>query len=101
MYARAAAAHVAVVAGTIIPFDTATPDQNARMHAVNAWIRHLTAREPGVWFCDTRAAVARPDDPDRLASSPDRLHPDADGYRRMAEALLPVVERALGPARGA
>jgi lysophospholipase L1-like esterase len=40
--------------------------------------------------------VARPDDPDRLASTPDGLHPDADGYRRMAEALAPVCVVALG-----
>jgi lysophospholipase L1-like esterase len=65
------------------------------MHAVNGWIRALAAREPGIWFCDTRAAVARPDHPDQLISSPDRLHPDVRGYRRMAEALLPVIERAL------
>ena len=43
MYEQAAGAHTAVVAGTIIPFDTATADQNARMHAVNRWIRETGA----------------------------------------------------------
>jgi lysophospholipase L1-like esterase len=42
-------------------------------------------------FADTRAATAAPGDPDRLAGSPDNLHPDVDGYRRMAEALAPAL----------
>jgi lysophospholipase L1-like esterase len=95
IYERAANAHIKVVAGSIIPYDTATPDQNARMREINAWIRQIADREPGIWFCDTRHAVAEPEDSDRLASSPDRLHPDVTGYRRMAEALLPVIEAAL------
>jgi lysophospholipase L1-like esterase len=95
MYEQSAAAHIAVVAGTILPFDTATAGHNARMREVNQWIRTIAGCEPGIWFCDTRAAVAAPDDPDRLAGSPDGLHPDAAGYRRMADALLPAIDAAL------
>jgi lysophospholipase L1-like esterase len=50
-------------------------------------------------FCDTRAAVAAPGDPDRLLSSPDDLHPSPEGYKRMAEVLEPAVVRALTQAR--
>lgn len=96
MYDAARAAHIAVVAGTIIPFNTATVDQNERMRAVNAWIRDYVASHPGITFCDTRSAVARPGDPDRLVSSPDDLHPSPDGYRLMAVALAPAIRRALG-----
>ena len=39
MYDAAGNAGIPAVAGSIIPFNTATPDQNARMHAVNAWMR--------------------------------------------------------------
>ena len=95
MYDRARAAGIPVVAGTIVPYNTATPDQNARMRAVNEWIGATAEREDTLWFCDTRAAVADPIDPDRLASSPDQLHPSVDGYARMAAALQPVIEEAL------
>jgi lysophospholipase L1-like esterase len=95
MYDAARTAHVPVVAGTIIPFDTATSDQNARMRAVNDWIRAYAAAHSDVVFCDTRAAVAQPGNPDRLVSSADNLHPSPDGYRLMALALEPAVKRAL------
>jgi len=96
MFIAACAAGIPVVAGSIIPYDTATADANARMHEVNAWIRGYSASHPrDVIFCDTRTAVAAPGAPDRLASSPDGLHPSADGYRRMATALEPAVLRAL------
>ena len=96
MYDAARAARIAVVAGSIIPFNVATADQNARMHAVNDWIRAYAASHAGaVVFCDTRAAVAAPGRPDRLVSSPDDLHPSPDGYRRMAEALEPAITQAL------
>jgi len=92
MYEAARAAKIAVVAGTIIPFNVATADQNARMHAVNDWIRgYAAARAGSIVFCDTRAAVAAPGQPDRLVSSPDDLHPSPDGYKRMASALEPAI----------
>jgi lysophospholipase L1-like esterase len=100
MYDAARAAHIVVVAGSIIPFNTATPDQNARMHAVNEWIRSYAAGHADVLFCDTRAAVAAPGEPDRLVSSPDTLHPSPEGYKLMANALEPAVKAALTKAQG-
>jgi len=95
MYRRAHDAGIRVVAGTIIPYNTATPDQNARMKDINDWIRTQVRADPGVVFVDTRAAVAAADNNDQLASSPDNLHPDAAGYRKMAEAIAPAIEQAL------
>jgi lysophospholipase L1-like esterase len=96
MYDAARAATIAVVAGSIIPFNVASADQIARMHAVNDWIRRYAASHAGhVVFCDTRAAVAAPGQPDRLVSSPDDLHPSPEGYKRMASALEPAISQAL------
>lgn len=95
MYARADEAGIPVVAGTIVPYDTATAAQNAEMRAVNSWILIEAVRDPNVVAVDTRAAVAAANDPDRLAGSPDGLHPDIEGYRRMADALAPAIAAAL------
>lgn len=86
---------IPVVAGSIIAYNTAGADENARMRVVNDWIRDYAARHANVTFCDTRAAVAAPDNPDRLVSSPDDLHPSPDGYRLMALALEPAIRKVL------
>lgn len=95
LYDRAAVAGLPTIAGTIVPYNTATPDQNARMRAINNWIKDQPAVRPHFSVADTRAAVGRPGNPDLLSSSPDGLHPDIEGYRRMAEAIAPLIERAL------
>jgi lysophospholipase L1-like esterase len=99
MYEAATRGGIKVVAGTILPYNTATADQNARMQAVNDWIRTRAARDPAMAFCDTRAAVAAAGHRDRLASSPDDLHPSPEGYKAMAAALEPAIESLLTAAR--
>ena len=96
MYARAARAGIGIVAGTIIPYNTATADQNAKMHAINAWIATRAGSNPAMELADTRAAVAAAGSPDRLADTPDQLHPSPAGYRKMADAIGPAVERLAG-----
>ena len=93
MYARAAGAGIPLVAGSIVPFNTATPEQNQRMRQVNDWIR----RQPKVTFADTRGAVAASGNPDMLFESPDGLHPTAAGYRRMADVIDAALQQALVP----
>lgn len=95
MYGRAKAAGIPIVAGTIIPYNTATADQNARMREINDWVRKTAGSDPAIAFVDTRAAAAAPGDPDRLFESPDGLHPSPAGYRRMADAIRPVIEGIL------
>ena len=95
MFDRAAQAAIPVVAGSIVPYNTATAEQNAKMHAVNAWIAAEAARDGRLVFADTRAAAAAPGAPDTLAGSPDGLHPDIEGYRRMADAIETALVRIL------
>jgi len=95
MYDRAAHAGIRVVGGTIVPYNTAGAAENERMRQINAWIREQTNNEPAIAFVDTRAAVAAPGDPNRLAESLDGLHPSPRGYRAMADAIRPVLQAAL------
>ena len=94
MYARAREARIAVVACSIIPYDTATADQNARMHAINAWIRETASSTPGMSFCDTRAAVATPGDIDRLFETPDQLHPTPPATAAWPTRCCPCCARS-------
>ena len=93
--ARAAVPSVPVVAGSILPYNTATQKQNEAMKAVNQWLQQYAAATPHVTFCDTRGAAASPTDLDHLLSSPDDLHPSPEGYRRVALALEPVIAKVL------
>jgi lysophospholipase L1-like esterase len=95
MYERATRVGIRMVAGTIVPYNTATPEQNARMREINQWIRGFATDTKHIDFADTRAAVADSSDADRLAESSDDLHPSPDGYRRMAAAILPALARVL------
>jgi lysophospholipase L1-like esterase len=95
MYDRAGQAGIRVVTGTILPYDTATLEQNAKMHQINAWVRQQAERDPALGFVDTRSAVAAPGKPDMLSDTGDHLHPSPAGYRAMAEAIRPVIERVL------
>lgn len=95
MYERATRVGIRVVAGTILPYNTATSEQNARMHEINEWIRRFATDTKHLDFADTRGAVAASGHPDQLAESPDGLHPSPDGYRRMAEAIQPALRRVI------
>ena len=93
MYTRAAAAKIAVVAGTIVPYNTATAEQNRRMREINDWIRKRADQDPNVAFADTRAAAAATNNPDLLFDSPDGLHPSPEGYRRMAAVIRTALKQ--------
>jgi len=95
MYDRAAAAGIPVIAGSIVPYNSASADANRKMHEINAWIAAQAAHDHNLFAVDTRAAAAAREDGDRLAASPDGLHPDVEGYRAMAEAIMPGVVKAL------
>jgi lysophospholipase L1-like esterase len=88
--ARAHAADVCVVLGTLTPFEGArywTAEREALREQVNAWIRTSGEADAVV---DFDAAVRDPGAPQRLlpAYDPgDHLHPNDAGYRAMAAAV--------------
>jgi len=94
MYAEAIDAGIVPVAATVLPYDEATRPVSAAIWELNDWIKFVAA-SLGIPYCDTHAAVADPEDPTRLRGSPDGLHPDVEGYRRMGEALARAIEADL------
>lgn len=91
MYARAAELQIPVVACSVLPYDTASSEQNEKLHRLNEWL----AQHPAVAFCDTHRAVQAVWDADHLRESPEGLHPTPRGYHRMAVVLKPVLARLL------
>lgn len=91
-YEHAVKAKIVPVAATVLPYNTAAKLESSKIRELNNWIKN-TARSFGIPFCDTNRAVADPDDPDHLRTSPDGLHPDVSGYRNMAVRLIEVIER--------
>lgn len=87
MYERAAGSAIVVVAATILPYNAAGRHESDAIRMVNSWIEEKS-KSPGIIFCDTNRSVREEFDPEALASTPDGLHPDVDGYRRMGEAIV-------------
>jgi len=93
MYALAERSRIVPVAATILPYNTAGEQESGSIREVNAWIE-TASRASGRLFCDTNLAVREKDSPNLLASSPDGLHPDVEGYKKMGMALSATLERA-------
>ena len=94
MYRKALSCQTSPVAGTVLPYNSASASEAKAIRDLNSWIRE-TASRLEILFCDTNLAVRDPNNPNRLRSSPDGLHPDVYAYRRMGEALAETVESGL------
>jgi Lysophospholipase L1 and related esterases len=91
MITRAHAHGIKVIGATIMAFagftSYDTPESEADRQAVNDWIRNSGAFDGVI---DFDAITRDPENPARLAAAVDggdHLHPSADGYRIMAEAI--------------
>lgn len=93
MYVMAERNGIVPVAATVLPYNSAGRRERSAIREVNAWAS-TASRAPGRLFCDTNLAVRDKANLDLLATSPDGLHPDVEGYRRMGEALTASLERA-------
>lgn len=92
MYDLAEKSGAKVVVCSILPYDTASPKILGRIQEVNGWIKGYAATKKYI-FCDTYAAVENPEKPGKLVSTPDGLHPDVSGYRKMGESLAEVFKK--------
>jgi lysophospholipase L1-like esterase len=94
MYRSATASGVRVVASTILPYHSMNHRQASAVREVNSWVKE-SARIGRLTYCDTNALVRDPRDPDRLSGTPDGLHPDVAGYRRLGEGLAHCIELSV------
>ncbi len=92
IYEKAARAGIPVVACSILPYNIETSEVRQKMNRMNDWIR-AEAASRGMVFCDTARAVEG--SPGMLAGTPDGLHPDVSGYRKMGEVITPALEQIL------
>ena len=97
MYVLAGQSGVKPIACTVLPYDYMGPREEKALASLNKWIS-LECGRLSIPLADTNSAVADPKDPFKLSSSPDGLHPDVEGYRKMAGAISREVEGLL--ARG-
>jgi lysophospholipase L1-like esterase len=95
IYDRAAEEQIAVVAGSILPFNEATREQNAKMAKVNTWIKAEAQKDRNITFVDTRKAVASKKSGNKLATTADGQHPDIAGYKKLAAAIEPVLAKVV------
>lgn len=93
MYGLAKQGEMVLLAATILPYNTAGREEAGAIKAVNKWIEKAS-KAPGRLFCDTNLAVRDKANPNLLAASPDGIHPDVEGYKRMGAALSSTLERA-------
>jgi lysophospholipase L1-like esterase len=93
MYVLAERSRIVPVATTILPYNSAGKEESDSIREVNRWVE-TASKAPGMLFCDTNLAVRDKVNPDLLSSSPDGLHPDVEGYRKMGEALSTTLEKA-------
>ena len=90
MYAAAQERKLAVVACTVLPYDSATASLRQKILEVNDWVRSYS-NQHGLIFCDTFGVVSDPGGAFKLRESPDGLHPSPEVYRSMGEALADVL----------
>jgi len=91
MYQQAQGKGIMPVAATVLPFDTATPEEAKAIDALNEWIKKA-ADKFRIPLADLNASVRDTKDPHKLNGSPDGIHPDIGGYRKMGLDLIAAID---------
>ena len=92
IYTKAEENNIKVIACTVLPYNNITPDMLEDMMILNRWIKFY-AKEKNLGFSDTFGAAEDPENPRSLPNSPDGLHPDVTGYRKIGNAITDEIER--------
>lgn len=82
------------VLSSLPPLNIASEDVKKIILDFNVSVRDLAGKTGAVFF-DAYALMEDPSRPGFIRESPDGVHPDVAGYRRLGEALVPAVETAL------
>ncbi len=91
MYSQAQMKGVIAVAATVLPYNSASPVHSKEIDTLNHWIKSA-AEKYRIPLADLHQALADPNDPTKLNGSPDGLHPDVGGYRKMGKILTEIIE---------
>ncbi len=94
MYEMALKINATPVACSVLPYDSMNSRQAIRRRDLNMWIADKSATL-AIPFCDTAKAAADPENADRLDGTPDGLHPDVEGYKKMAGVISDAVQGKL------
>jgi lysophospholipase L1-like esterase len=92
---------VPVVVANVLPWNNGWPDAEAKIRRLNVLIADLAENE-GIALLDFHSALEDPDAPGRMQgelANDDGDHPSVAGYRRIGEAVLDDLLRALQPAQ--
>ena len=74
---------------TTLPYNLMTPEVETRLLKLNTWIASYAIQNK-IPLCDTYKILSVQG---RLINSPDDIHPDVAGYRKIGEALIPLLEK--------
>ena len=92
MYKEIKRQDIIPIAASVLPFDSATPDQSAQIQRLNRWIKDA-ADKLNIPYVDLHSVVADAQNADRLNGSADGIHPDVGGYRQIGQALAKEIDR--------
>ncbi|MBI3840837.1 MAG: hypothetical protein HY297_02610 [Thaumarchaeota archaeon] len=93
MYDSSLQTRTVPVACSVLPYNFMGSREAGALSEINQWIVGQS-RRLSIPYADTSTAVADTSDWRRLGSTPDGLHPDVEGYRKMAEKISEAIEAA-------
>lgn len=80
-----------VLTCSILPLNMFETDQKAKILLMNQWIKETAAKRK-FGFCDTYRTLENPMRAGFLVNSPDEIHPDVEGYKKMGFTVAEAIE---------